>query len=163
MVYDTVCHDLGKTYPEVRKLHPAEILFHFHHAQRRKEERVDEINTILEYFMRLIQPKLYEEYVRLKDADEIQVSNYSEDMDEETFMHLVHAAESRFKPGVTPTQTVPVEEEEVQPMPEAASPPKRNPFKWGRPADLPPMIIGDGNQPPPEDTDYNPVSFQKWE
>lgn len=137
-------------------------MFHYHHAVRRKRDKNDELNSILEYFMQIINPEMHKEYLKIKESTDIQVATYNEDMEDSDFAKYIAAAEARYKHQ--PQLEAPRVHDIVEAEPEApkVEPPKRNPLQWGRPPDLPPLVAGNGT-PPDDDTDFNPVSFTKWE
>lgn len=112
--------------------------------------------------MQIINPEMHKEYLKIKDSTDIQVgSYYGEDLENDDFAQIISAAESRYKPK-PPTEETRAHDIAVPPT-EATPPkveqPKRNPLQWGRPPDLPPLVVGDSKPPEDEDPD---VSFT-WE
>jgi len=187
-MYDTVCKDLGKTYPEVRNMHPGVVQWHYHHAVRRKIEENENKNLEYEFYMSVINPAMYKEYMKNKSAEEYSVSSFKENMSEEDFLNAVKTAHEYFDPksleearkakrqdGALPMATVhhaPMPKKQPQPTPPPPSPSPnpvivdnhpifdaRNPATWKRPPGVPQMR--QTGQPNPEDNDgdENPVYF----
>jgi hypothetical protein len=106
--------------------------------------------------MKIVNPEMYNEYIKIKDSSDIQVSSYKENMEDSDFMDMIRKAETRFKPN----NKAPKPEEAVKTLIEEKQPPTPpvNPLKWGRPKDLSALVINKESKSP-EETDFNPVRW----
>ena len=154
---------MKKTYPEIRQLRDAEILWHYHHAVRRKNDDLDEKNSTLEFFMQIVNPSMWKEYQKVKESTVHEVASYKENMTEDEFLQITRMAESRLSDINKPPSDMPI----PPPRPPAPAPAAgdnhpvfnaKDPSTWTRPANIPQMRqVTDS----PEDVTYtNPVSIE---
>lgn len=150
---------------------------------RRQAAEIEEKNLTLEFYMSVINPEMYKEYLKQKDTTVHEVASYKEDMSEEEFMAMTAKAHQNYTPEMLAkakkrademksASPLPVSTAVNAPLPQVPSPAAehpafdvKNPATWQRPPGVPPMKVVPNVPPPdqPDDDDINPVSLKVWE